>query len=342
MQAAVQLMKDCDRSDIEAMLELLRACRRTVDAYPGRGKMFVVAGGIATMQPWLDTTVAELSAVQGNKFHAELAVEALRLLRKVPISVNCLRDTGIGKTLTALRDGFKKVRPLCIEIIKEWKQRCRVEIKTERTAAPITRSAAALGAKTEAPPATATVTNGARAAGTGTHQAVTPAIAALIAATANAPDPQTDPSPVSTATMAAVCDVSKANVAEVSSGGVEDQGPQPQLATLPVAPPTAESLANAPPATQSPANVPAAEHISVASSTTPASSNAPAAGSRITASTRLARNRKIWTRTRRARTQQLSASQPEELDATLRELFLLGDVLEPQALPQRPTLSGTP
>lgn len=86
MQAAVQHLKDCNGSDIEAFLERLRACRRIVDAYPSQGKTFVVAGGVAVVQPWLDTTVGELSEVQGNKFHADLVLEALGLLRKVPRS----------------------------------------------------------------------------------------------------------------------------------------------------------------------------------------------------------------------------------------------------------------
>eukprot|EP00406_Dinophysis_acuminata_P026350 CAMPEP_0179339326 /NCGR_PEP_ID=MMETSP0797-20121207/68650_1 /TAXON_ID=47934 /ORGANISM="Dinophysis acuminata, Strain DAEP01" /LENGTH=69 /DNA_ID=CAMNT_0021053139 /DNA_START=1 /DNA_END=207 /DNA_ORIENTATION=+ len=59
----------------------------------------------------------------------------LGVLRQVPMTMQCLRETGIGRTITALRCYNERAQALAGPLITAWKDRLRTQVRAEQAVA---------------------------------------------------------------------------------------------------------------------------------------------------------------------------------------------------------------
>eukprot|EP00927_Polykrikos_kofoidii_P012332 TRINITY_DN15315_c0_g1_i2.p1 TRINITY_DN15315_c0_g1~~TRINITY_DN15315_c0_g1_i2.p1 ORF type:complete len:1392 (-),score=259.94 TRINITY_DN15315_c0_g1_i2:84-4208(-) len=136
MVAAIALMSEINGRDVGMRHALLCAIRRALEGQPGLGAVFVAANGVPALRPWMEAALpqAQKESKTGGlppEEHENVMMEGLKLLRYVPVSLVLLRQTGIGRMLTALRCYCVSAQALAGELVAAWRSAVSTELSRE-------------------------------------------------------------------------------------------------------------------------------------------------------------------------------------------------------------------
>eukprot|EP00928_Gymnodinium_smaydae_P042525 TRINITY_DN2860_c4_g1_i3.p1 TRINITY_DN2860_c4_g1~~TRINITY_DN2860_c4_g1_i3.p1 ORF type:complete len:674 (-),score=155.10 TRINITY_DN2860_c4_g1_i3:431-2452(-) len=102
MDAAVALMSSVEADDVDGKKALLSAVRRAVEEKSLQADAFACSDGVDALRIWLEAALQHPDAATGE--HQGLIMDAFEVLQFVPMSIEMLRASGIGRILNTIRD----------------------------------------------------------------------------------------------------------------------------------------------------------------------------------------------------------------------------------------------
>ncbi|CAE7676289.1 unnamed protein product [Symbiodinium sp. CCMP2456] len=123
--------------------------RESVLRQPEAGVAFVQGGGVSEIRSWLQSALNRDTPPEALRQHEAVALECLALLEELPMTLDCLKATGIGRTLTGLRSYCEPAMVDAGALVAKWTQQFQKELEqaSRKEAAIKTEQAA------QAPPA---------------------------------------------------------------------------------------------------------------------------------------------------------------------------------------------
>eukprot|EP00439_Symbiodinium_sp_Y106_P051831 s485_g6.t3 len=108
------------------------------------GVAFVQGGGVSEIRSWLQSALNRDTPPEALRQHEAVALECLALLEELPMTLDCLKATGIGRTLTGLRSYCEPAMVDAGALVAKWTQQFQkeLEIASRKEAAIKTEQAA--------------------------------------------------------------------------------------------------------------------------------------------------------------------------------------------------------
>ncbi|CAE7810512.1 unnamed protein product [Symbiodinium sp. CCMP2592] len=109
------------------------------------GVAFVQGGGVSEIRSWLQSALNRDTPPEALRQHEAVALECLALLEELPMTLDCLKATGIGRTLTGLRSYCEPAMVDAGALVAKWTQQFQkeLEIASRKEAAVKTEAAQA-------------------------------------------------------------------------------------------------------------------------------------------------------------------------------------------------------
>ncbi|CAE7491055.1 unnamed protein product [Symbiodinium microadriaticum] len=103
--------------------------RESVLRQPEAGVAFVQGGGVSEIRSWLQSALNRDTPPEALRQHEAVALECLALLEELPMTLDCLKATGIGRTLTGLRSYCEPAMVDAGALVAKWTQQFQKELE---------------------------------------------------------------------------------------------------------------------------------------------------------------------------------------------------------------------